>query len=761
MQPKIKNMAARLMAIALVTAGALTTAQAQTALQAHIVLRPVSAWDVSLYKLPSTTELSGGLDTVGVGTAEYLEVEVNTNFPAANITNVTWSVIAKPLYSTPVLTNSPLGINVPIYEPSDRLAYQVAGQLNGKTYGRALFRPDQVSANFVGGSLLGQKYTVQATVYTTTGATNLTQNITAGTYEGASVCLSCHSSPGAVAPDKSSWLATLHAVVFSNEIDGAAEFASAPMRQSCLQCHTTGFSANTNVADGGFSSMQLATGWTIPAVLTNGNYVSMQQHYPTVAAIANVQCESCHGPGSMHLTLAGNTNYISVNYTSGDCNQCHDDATHHAYGTEWLNSVHAVTTTDPAGNSSCVGCHTGKGFIARVEGITSGVDTSYDPIGCQACHEPHGDTIPTNNPHMIRTLASVTFQDGTVVTNGGEGLLCMECHQSRQNAATYASNPNNASSHFGPHHGTQGDMLEGVNAYTFGQVIPSSAHANAVSNTCVTCHMQTLSSSDPNLLLAGGHTFNMATNSNDLVAACQQCHGPSVSSFNFPLQDYDGDGVVEGVQTEVQHLLNKVAMLLPGGTNNVINNTVTPAKTWTAPQVEAAYNYLFVQSDGSLGIHNTAYAVGLLKASIANLTGDANNDGLPDAWQTNYFGSINNPAAAPNAINNAAGVPNWMMYALGLAPTAGFTVDNSGRIYFDGNNIVNGATNTIAIYRAAEIAFNTTPGVYYQIQGISDLSGGWTDISTNIPGTGGSISYLTPTRNNAQMFFRVMSSSPQ
>ena len=96
-----------------------------------------------------------------------------------------------------------------------------------------------------------------------------------------------------------------------------------------------------------------------------------------------------------------------------------------------------------------------------------------------------------------------------------------------------------------------------------------------------------------------------------------------------------------------------------------------------------------------------------------------------------------------------------MMYALGLAPTAGFTVDGSGVIYFDGDNIVNGATNTIAIYKAAEIAFDTQVGTTYQIQGISDLTGSWQNISTNIPGTGGSISYVTPTRNNVQMFFRV------
>ena len=40
--------------------------------------------------------------------------------------------------------------------------------------------------------------------------------------------------------------------------------------------------------------------------------------------------------------------------------------------------------------------------------------------------------------------------------------------------------------------------------------------------------------------------------------------------------------------------------------------------SWRA-QLEAAYNWNFVSEDKSRGIHNTAYAVGLLKASIADL----------------------------------------------------------------------------------------------------------------------------------------------
>lgn len=739
---------ARLMAVAVMAAGILTTARAQTPLQGRLVLSPVSSHEASSLALPSGTELSGGLSTVGVGTAVYLEADVNIAVPPADITSVTWTLTGKPMGSIAVITNTtPLGTNVPIYEPSSRLVSQVAG--------RAFLRPD-----------IAGVYTVTLAITTAQeGNTNLTQTITAGTYLGVQTCELCHSG-GQIAEDKwATWVQTLHAQVFSNEIDANANFAGVPMRQSCLQCHTTGYDPNTNAVDGGFYNLQTLSGWTIPAVLTNGNFASMQSHYPSLAGMANVQCESCHGPGSVHAGLLGNTN--SPNWPGitvddklvGDCNQCHDDAPYHPYGTEWLNSVHAVTTTDPAGNASCVGCHTGKGFIARVEGITNNVDTSFNPINCQACHEPHGATIPTNNPHMIRTLASVTLQDGTVVTNAGEGLLCMECHQARAKATTAALvyNP-----HFGPHHGPQADMLEGVNGYTYGTVIASSDHAS-ISNTCVACHMQIIPSSDPAFLYAGSHTFSMSwpgsgTNGpEDMVGNCQQCHGPSVTSFNFPVENFDGYDIPEGVQTQVQNLLNQVALLLPGGEANVVAGTVTPQPNWTAPQLEAAYNYLFVQSDGSLGVHNTAYTVGLLKASIANLTGSSVTGGLPDSWVDQYFGSVTNPSGAPNAINNTNGIPNWMMYALGLNPTqSGITVPG-GVVWADGSNLINGGpTNTVQIYTAAEVSFNTTVGNSYQIQAITQLSGGWQNIGSPVVGTGSAVSYLTPTRNNTQMFFRVL-----
>jgi hypothetical protein len=722
-----------LMAVVLTAMVAANTAKAQANLQAQIVARPLTPGDIVAYGLPANTEVSGGLVNVPVGEPAYLEVETSTNFSASNILSVTWAVTNRPAGSAATTNASPLGTNVPIYEPSDRLVYQVAG--------RTLVRPD----------LAGQ-YTVVATVNTTSGTTNVVQILTAGTYMGINTCTLCHSG-GQAAPDMvQPWSQTEHATMFSRGIDG---LVSSHYSKSCIQCHTLGYDTNALAFNGGFDDVAAQLGWVFPAVLNTNNWASMQTNYPALANLANIQCENCHGPGSQHAYSLGNTNLIAVNFSSGDCAQCHDDPPGHVYVAEWNNSVHAVTTRDPAGNASCVGCHTAYGFIGRIEGDTT-TNTAYMAINCQTCHEPHGATLPATNapnPYIIRTLAAVALMDGTVVTNAGEGALCMQCHHARQNAATYASTTK-GSAYFGPHEGPQADMLEGVNGFTYGLTIPSSAHANAVTNTCVACHMQTIASTDPAYLHAGGHTFENSWNGEDLIAACQQCHG-SITSFDFPVENFDGSGVIQGAQTQVQSLLNELSTLLPP--TGTIKASLSISSSWTQPQLEAGYNWLFVNNDGSLGVHNTAYAVGLLQASIANLTGVSVPGGLPDSWVTNYFGTINNPAGAPNAINNTNGVPNWMMYALGLDPTqSGITVPG-GVVWMDGKSLVNsGVTNTIAIYTAAEVAFNTQSGNTYQIQGISSLSGGWQNIGNPIPGTGNSVSYLTPTRNNAQMFFRVI-----
>jgi hypothetical protein len=794
------KMFAGLAAVALALVGAVSTVNAAPptlSLNGQIVQRPLTPGEISQYGL-TNAQFSAGINNVGVGEPVYLDAMVSAAIAPSNIVSVTWSLPStnRPLGSAATLTNSPLGTNVPLFKTGDRVTGGASGtpspylQLAGRTF----FRPDVVG-----------QYTVLATIATTGSnygtnivptATNIiATTVTASTYLGISACADCHSGGMVGVPSiYPTWTNTPHATFFTRAINGQV---SSYYNQSCIQCHTDGYDTNSLANNGGFDDIAKLLNWTFPAVLTNSNWASMPSQLQN---LANIQCENCHGPGSQHLysqNLVGNTNAIAVSYGAGTCSQCHDSLPSDYQSAEWNTSLHASSAreTSPA----CVRCHTGPGFIgwATAGGmaaqnlypnyvissnvfstnsiITTAPNTSYEAITCQACHNPHD----ASNPHQLRMSYNVTLSDGTVVTNAGAGGFCMECHNNRNGSVTnmlakYPLNQTNWAGGvaFGPHDSPQGDMLEGVNAVTYGRVIPSAPHANVVPDTCAGCHMQPIATTNAAFAKAGGHTFKMSyTNSLGakipVADVCTQCHG-AITNFDFPVADYNGDGVVEGVQTEVQHLLDRLSTLLPPSTyqanvaNYVADGLVKSASAfrtvptnWPTKFLNAVYNFEFVANDASLGIHNAPFAVGLLKASIGDLTGDANNDGIPDAWQIGYFGSATNAAAAPNAINNTNGIPNWMMYALGLDPHSGSTTIN-GVIYVNGKNIVNGATNTVAIYTAAEIAFNTQTGTTYTIQGISNLTGYWSNISTNIPGTGGSVSYLTPTRNNVQMFYRVV-----
>jgi hypothetical protein len=195
------------------------------------------------------------------------------------------------------------------------------------------------------------------------------------------------------------------------------------------------------------------------------------------------------------------------------------------------------------------------------------------------------------------------------------------------------------------------------------------------------------------------------------------------------------------------------------------NLSIDNSAGYTRKQLKAAYNYLFVVEDGSLGIHNTSYAVGLLKASINDLSSDDNGDGIADWWQEAYFGQdwASNPDSAPNATPAGDDMPNWLKYTLNLDPMVAVVALPDGWVLecSNGGN-TSGTTgdevDSIRIYTAAEIVFPTELGKQYQIQATSSPAAGWQDVGDPIPGTGNNHSYLGSTRGSAQQFYRVVES---
>src|SRR5690242_21224728 len=210
------------------------TARAQTPLQAQLSVRPVTNDDIAANKLPSTVQKSGGLTTVGLGQPAYLEARVNIAIPESDIGGVTWSIASKPAASKANFETSPLGMTVPIYEPSDRLASRVVG--------RTMLRPD-----------VPGRYVVVASIsYGPAGTTDVRLEITGATYLGINGCSRCHSGGPANTPWSmaDSWKKTGHAVWFQKGLDG--ELEGGTYGSGCISCHTVGYDANAKISNGSF-----------------------------------------------------------------------------------------------------------------------------------------------------------------------------------------------------------------------------------------------------------------------------------------------------------------------------------------------------------------------------------------------------------------------------------------------------------------------------------------------------------------------------
>jgi hypothetical protein len=427
-------------------------------------------------------------------------------------------------------------------------------------------------------------------------------------YVGGQVCANCHSNPQA-----NDWAETAHAHAWQTLME------SGHPRPTCNKCHTVDFEE----------------------VVGNAGYDDV----PT-AMFEDVQCESCHGPGSQHIASPTTEGSILVSYDSETtCGTCHE-GTHHPFLSEWKESAHAQAPGH-ATSASCTGCHEGVASAIRLSGdlsvfYGSGSTPTRPPveevplsaIGCATCHDPHN----ADNPGQLRTVADVPLTsangESPVISEGGTGKLCMHCHHARRGPDSQIAS---GYGHFGPHGSPQADLLAGKTGFhgvADGGFEWADASHLYVQNSCKTCHVNMIEYDG--VTAVKGHTYEPTT------AACTNCHG-TINEFEdiMALGDFDGNTNIEGVQLEVRGLLELIASALIDSftahgitTTNwdadslaheigVVEHVIAAGDTLVVPQQwrAAGWNWIFILDDKSDGIHNPDYTVQLLQQSYRYLTG--------------------------------------------------------------------------------------------------------------------------------------------
>jgi hypothetical protein len=224
------------------------------------------------------------------------------------------------------------------------------------------------------------------------------------------------------------------------------------------------------------------------------------------------------------------------------CFDCHGDDNTAVLAAEkqWENSRHSTGETIDRKRSSCGYCHTNEGFVTWIETGTKIEPETATGIGCFTCHAPH-----TTGSLGLRTDDAYTLEDG-VVFDMGKGNLCANCHHSRRDVNQYVYDGVKMSSHFGPHHVPEADMLIGTGGYEYsGVTYTSSPHTSdtETEDGCLVCHMDVA-----DRYLVGGHTMRMAWEEEENVDACNQpgCHSGATEVDAF---DHNG------VQTTVDSLM--------------------------------------------------------------------------------------------------------------------------------------------------------------------------------------------------------------
>jgi predicted CXXCH cytochrome family protein len=532
----------------------------------------------------------------------------------------------------------------------------------GLTLAMATFTPD-----------LEGEYVVSLIVADDKGATSQPGElkITAAKYVGSEVCAGCHKE------QYDGWSQTAHGSVFKRFVNENAEGEYFSAGFGCARCHTVGYYPVKESTGGWWDTFVnvLKLDWNkdlkdkiaLNAFNEEPGKDTFSGLDPKLQAVSNIGCESCHGPAGAHVAKPGLDTAPIVGAESGVCSQCHDASGHHTRGGAIRASAHSDNADLGEGNRTpCNTCHSGEGHIDVANGVAPDkIRAVNSNLGCQVCHDPHSAT----NSFQLRQVEKAKLPTAEV-TNAGLSASCMSCHNNRTDPKSVETDKPSY-----PHYSSAAEQIAGIGGYDFGVKLENAYHVNIgkgvindehtnqpgnmaftqvndgkAPGACVLCHMYqtpggTWDTKDslavPGHQQIGGHTFNMVAEVDgkevEHTAPCQQCH-PGVTTFNFTADaDADGNGKIEGVQTEVKGLLDmlQAAILAKAKAENIDLKTqqdypyfVIPADAKLSLELKGAiYNFRYVNGvmwDGAgkaAAIHNFERSVGLLQVSYTKVTG--------------------------------------------------------------------------------------------------------------------------------------------
>jgi len=368
--------------------------------------------------------------------------------------------------------------------------------------------------------------------------------------------------------------------------------------------------------------------------------------------------------------------------------------------TKWLTSPHADhtatafndwnTTNPPAVPGACSRCHTTTGYESYI-GLTG---TAYatpanQPIGqvitCDACHND-----------AASALTSVKFPSGQTVSGLGKEARCMMCHQGRESTASVEAKITSAAP------GTVDDAMSvGGKAVTFMNVHYLAAGATlyghdaqggyeyadpAKTNIDLTVkpasgqpaayYPDPVTGLSPRLAYESKFTHVKGPFAYTDMDTCLGCHDPHTTDVRIAdrcavchvnkagdavatkndlhdirmagtTEDYDGNGVKEGMYYEVAGMRAVLLKAMQAYTVSVFNKQIAYNEAaypyffldtngdgvadatesvsanafpnWSARLLRAAYNYQFSLKDPGAYAHNGKYVIELLYDAIADI----------------------------------------------------------------------------------------------------------------------------------------------